>query len=345
MQNVSNNLFDYGTFFKENWKKISIIVLCGFINAFASVVLLYASSTIPNGLDSISFTLSYIFPNTIQYMMLIYLGLNVPLIIFFWKKIKTEFIILTLIYLIFNGLFGIFFGQGFIKDFFINDVFMIIKNGNKWNYKYESTNIVHSGWAILIYMLIAVSINSPTNAWLWKTGASTGGTDIIAYYISIKKKKNVGKFLITIGYLLAFISIIILFLLKKYQTNSLHTINGFQSIGGMQTISTFLFIFIDGLIVNTLYPKYKKVKVKIDVGNDYSLITKWLNDSEYYHPYKIIKIISGHTKKESYSIETIMLYLECDEFIKKAKETDSKAWISVVPISKTFGNFNYSYIE
>lgn len=339
----SQNDFVDKYFWKQNWKNVLIIITCSLFYSFGSIMFLTKSASIPSGLSAVSITLAYVLPYLKKYLTLIYLGLNIPLILFFWNKIKRKFMVLTMIFLVFNALFGFIFGLDVINNFFSEKVFVfidkahIVENG--------ATNIVNQGWPIFIYIILTLTLCSPTSAIVWKHGASTGGTDIIAHFFSTKKKKEVGKFLMIIGYTMATLSLIVVVSLKSVGSNQIkQNINGFQYIFGIQTVSSFVYIYANGIIVNMLYPKYKKVKLIIDSKEHQKIIT-WLEESEYWHPYKIIESTSGYTKQKIYSIETVVLLLESDDIAWKIKKVEPNAWISISPISKIYGRFNYSFIE
>lgn len=344
------NLFD---FVLENWKKILVIILCALCYSFGNVMFLTKASSIPSGLSSISIMLSYIFINLRPYLTLIYLFLNLPLFIIFWKKLKKKFLLLTIIFLSFNALFGFIFGFGEINDFLSNKVFNILPDINSWSDKDifknnkvgATTSIVLLGWPIFIYLAMALIFTSPFAAFVWKMGASTGGTDIIAHYYSTKKKKDVGSLLMLIGYTMASISLLIMYLIKNFGPIEISkNINGFKVLFGIQTWSSFAYILVNGLLINMLYPKYKKVILNIDT-KDPKIISQWLIDSEYWHPYKIKESISGYTKQSIYTISSIVLLLESDDIVENIKKVDPTAWISISPISKIHGRFNYSKVE
>lgn len=338
------NSFSYKLFIIKNWKNILIIVICAFFYSFGNVVFLVKAASIPSGIGAISITLSYIMPILKRYLTFIYLALNIPLIIIFWFKIKRKFILMTIIFLIFNAIFGYVLGIEVISNFLSDKVFIIIENGNIVNSD-GTTEIVKRGWPVFFYIILTLIFCSPSSAIVWKHGASTGGTDIIAHYVSTKKKKEVGLFLMIIGYAMTTFALVLLFLMKKLAPENIASnINGFKYFINIQVVSSFLYIYANGIIINNLYPKYKKVKIKID-SKKHDLIIKWLEESEYWHPYKIIEITSGYTKQKIYTIESIVLLLESDDIINKIKKIDANAWISVLPVTKIYGRFNYSSVE
>ena len=330
-------------FVKKNFKKILIIIVCALFYSFGQVHFLIKAASVPDGVEAISVSLAYILPILSPYLTILYLGLNIPLIIFFWKKVKKPFMITTLIFLCSNAVFGFIFGLAPVEDFFTEHVFVIKEGG--WETVDGTTNYVRDAWPCFVYIILTVAFCSPAAAIVWKLGSSTGGTDLIAYYISNKFKKPVGNFLMITGVSMATIGILFLFICKKtLPTSFANHINGFKHILGPQTICTYLYILLNGFVINLIYPKYKKVKLRIDT-KDPEKITSFFKTIGFWHPYKIESSISGYNRETVYSIESIVLLLESDDIAWKIKKVDSNAWISISPVSKIYGRFNYSKID
>lgn len=338
---------DYKNFFhfiKTNWKKVLIIIVCSLFYAFGQVHFMLKAASVLDGVEAISVSLAYIIPVLKPYLTILYLLLNLPLIIFFWKKIKKSFIISTLIFLFFNALFGFIFGYDPVDKAISEHVIVIVRDANK-NPDTNINNYINLGWPVFVYVILAVTCCSPSSAIIWKLGSSTGGTDIIAYYISSKLKKPVGFFLMATGTLMATIGILFLFISKKVMPENIKNhIYGFDYILGPQTFGTFLYIFLNGFIINLIYPKYNKVKLRIDTKNVDDVI-RALKAINFWHPYKIEQSISGYNRETVYSIESIVLLLESDDIANYIKYFANDTWISMTPVSKIYGRFNYSKID
>lgn len=208
-----------------------------------------------------------------------------------------------------------------------------------------NTLAIEKGWPVFVYSLSAVVLASFAGAISWKFGGSTGGTDIIAYYYSTKNKKPVGTILLIIGSLIVSISLIVLWLFSNYSPDTIkQNINGFNSLFSLQTLASALYVVLFGVLVNVLYPKYKKVVIKIDTIN-VDLIKNYLKESKFNHSYKIHTLTSGWTGKEIYTFETIILLLEVEDLIRNIKKIDPTAWISKSTIKKIYGAFDYSKVE
>ena len=94
-------------------KKTLIILFCSFLYAFANTSLLTKAASVPSGLSSVSMSISLILPFLKPYLNFIYLILNIPLFIIFWKKLKKSYMYLTVFFLVSNAIFGFLIGFDF----------------------------------------------------------------------------------------------------------------------------------------------------------------------------------------------------------------------------------------
>ena len=322
-QETENSLF---TLVLKDWKKIIILFVAAFFYAFGTIIFLVQANTIPSGVSSISQTLLYFFVELKPYVTLIYFGLNIPLILFFWKKVKKQFIIFSFFFMLFNAFWGFILGEYGNP---INDWFIIIKD---WDINKIDTP-GYSTWPIFVYVCLGLLINSIAASIAWKCGASTGGTDIVAYYFSTKSKKDVGNFLWIISICLSFCSIIVLYSGGKY-----------ESFFGIRTICSLFYILFSSFIINQLYPKYRKVMVTIDSKKHKEIIDNF-KEINYWHGFKILESVSGYTEETIYSIQTVMLLLEYKDMKNRIIKIDPNAWITRTPINDLTGNFDYSRID
>lgn len=339
-------------FISINWKKILIIIFCALFYAFGQVQFLLKAASVSDGVEAISTSLAYVLPYLKPFLTILYLCLNIPFIVWFWKKVKKPFMVSTLIFLCCNALFGFIFGLEPVDQFISQKVIVIMKDG--WLPidsvdgvigKSGTTKYVDSGWPVFVYIILTVACCSPTSAIVWKLGSSTGGTDLIAHYISSKLKKPVGNFLVVTGTGMATIGIIFLYICKNTLPASFaDKINGFEYILCPQTFGTYLYILLNGFVINLIYPKYNKVKMRIDTREPEKVIA-FLKSINFWHPYKIETSVSGYNKENVYSIESVVLLLESNDVANKIKSVIPEVWISISPVSKIYGRFNYSKID
>ncbi len=338
---------DYKGFFPlifKEWKKILILILCAMIYAFGQTQFLLKAAVVSDGVEAISGTLSYLLPVLKPYLTVLYMALNIPLIIIFWKKIKKTIMMTTIIFLVFNALFGYIFTLEPIDEFLSHELIVLVEKG--WEVDSTGTsNNVNAGWPVFVYAILTVACCSPTSAVVWKMGSSTGGTDIIAYYFSYKHKKPIGNLLVIVGGVMSLMGIFVLFMCNKFiSPDFTKGINGFKHFFCPQVFGSCVYIALNALVIDMIYPKYQKVKMRIDTKYP-DKIEEFLKEIQFWHPYQIKSSTSGYTKKEIFSIESIVFLLESDELASKIKKIAPDAWISVTPVSKIYGRFNYSKID
>ncbi|WGI36954.1 YitT family protein [Mesomycoplasma lagogenitalium] len=336
-QNQPKNLIEI---IKKRPFSIFMMLISSFIFSFGISIVLFQSKTIPSGLTAIPTLITYIAPSTAPYFTLMYFGLNLPMFIIFWKKIKKSFLYLTLLWIIFQNLWALFFmipiGEwGNIHNFFVYHI--SIKSS--WNI--DQVLLANDDLLPIIYYSVLGSILVGFSIGIaWKFGGSTGGTDIVSYFYSTKKKKPIGRLLFIISISIAFSSLIIFGSLGAFNIGS----GKIYRLFGVQLISTLIYIFMTSSIVNIIYPKYKKVCISI-YTTEPEKISAHLKNINYWHSYSIWKGTSGYTGNDIYKVQTITLLLEVKPILRHLKQIDPKIWISLEPVIETTGLFNTSKVE
>ncbi len=292
------------------------------LNAFINVAGIF-----PTGLMAFANLAVYLSPVNINaFLSLIYLVLNIPLIIFFWKKIRKTYIYKSIFFLIIQALFGLFFLIPELS-WFVNNIFLPGK----------TLEFIRSqGWTILVLSAIGAIIASIGMGLAWKYGGSTGGTDLVTYYFSYKHKKPVGKINIIISLSMVAISFIISIIANRPDT--------IREYWFIVMLGTLVYVFILVTIVDLIYPKYSKVKLEI-YSNDSDRITKHLKMIKFPHSWSIVEFQSGYTGQNKKVISTTILLLELRDLIREIAKVDDKVWINVVKVKTNYGAFNTSSVE
>jgi uncharacterized membrane-anchored protein YitT (DUF2179 family) len=105
---------------------------------------------------------------------------------------------------------------------------------------------------------------------------------------------------------------------------ALHLGGKYDSFFGIRTICSLFYILAASFIINKLYPKYKKVVMRID-SKKYEEIIKHFKDTNYHHGFKLSESISGYTGTTIYTIETVLLLLEYKDIQKQIITIDKNA--------------------
>ena len=263
-----------------------------------------------------------------NYFSIIYLIINIPILIFFWKNLKKQFRIKTTAFLLIQGALGSLFLIPEIKETIIGEI--RFTNPNTTNIDAIRKEV----WPIFVLALLGGLFVGASTAIAWKRGGSTAGSDIIVYYFSTKRKQPVGTMMLIISLGIMIFSFIAGVIFSQQHRD--HWL--------MVLASTTAYIFIKSIIVNRIYPKYSKVKMEIHSSKSKEII-EYLNSEKYNHSFQWSKQVSGYTKKPKDIISTVMLLLEVKDVVKDLKRIDPNIWIMETNIKKVIGLFNSSKVE
>lgn len=314
MNNIYKSIKD------TKWFAYLMISFAAILFNFGIQVFVQVGRTFSSGVSSLVLVPSFLYPSLIPFVPLMYLGLNVPLIIIFWNKIRRSFIIRTIVFLLVQSAFGILF----LNDNISTSIRSLIV-------PYDE--VLEQVWPIFILSMIGGVFIGFSAAISWKFGGSSGGGDFITYYLSTKKKVPVG----TVSFIISMMFLSFAFFLSIGLDPTIRT----KSIPII--ISTILYVFIMSIVINFVYPKYSKIKVEI-----HSLETEKINSmlkKEYHHAWSIEEIESGYIGQKRKKITTVMLLLELKQFKQKILEIDPSSWISISTVKKVIGEFDTSQIE
>lgn len=309
-----------------------MIALSALLYIFGLQSLMTAARTLPAGLGAFAMLPIVIEPTLSKYFSFFYLALNIPLMLLFIKKIKPKFLLRTSFFLVITTLIGILQLIPEVDNFFVNTLEQLIVKKEAGKTLEETT--YDKVWPMLALPAIAGVLVGAGVALSWKYGGSTAGADIVTYYYSTKKKKQVGT-------VTMFVSLAIL--ASTFSVFLATNDKGLKSVWFASIAGSIIYIMMSGIIVNNIYPKYKKVAVEIH-STKMDDITKWM-DANYKHAYRVESSISNYAKCTKQHIVTVMLLLETKDFVKSIKTIDEEAWISVARIEKTFGKFDTTPVE
>lgn len=354
---------------KQYFIKTFFMFVSAFVFNFGVVVFLHQAETIPSGLSGLPLLITLIWEPTRPYFALMYLGFNVPLFIIFARKLRRTFLLHTLEFMVFQIIinfsltFEFLHDNKSISDLFnevfnvapgwSRDIVIISQNGQKTLLENPTT------WPILANGLIGSVFIGTAIAIAWKFGGSSGGSDLIGYYFSTRKQKNVGVVLSIIAVITSVVFLVIFAFARPHHNSALVEVikyadgkvyNVYSDSGqkvwiGMREVTSFLYIVVVTGMITMLYPKYKKVRLEIVCSSGFDVILKYFKDIRYWHAYQISEATSGYTGETVYKIQTIMLFLEAKNIIKDLRNLNPSVWISVNPVNSTLGRFNTHYVD
>lgn len=309
----------------QRTKKFSyfMITLSAMLYTLGIQAFLQEAEIFPTGLSSFVMILTYTIEPIKPYFSLIYLFLNIPFILFFWKKIRKDFFYKTVWFLIVQASLGSLFTIHQINEP-LTSIFETFRP-----YRVGTAANPPSGWPIIIMTLIGSLLAGLGIAISWKYGGSSGGVDIFTYYYSTKKEKSIGKVTMILGIIIALFSFSV----------TLSINDNMIELWYLTLSSTFLYVVISSWIIDWIFPKYSKVKLSIH-SNKCKQIHNFLLKTKFEHGFYLHKIKSGYSGKEKIVIESVILLLEVRPLVKKLLKIDPKLWISIENVRKIIGNFS-----
>ncbi|MGX9358527.1 YitT family protein [Mycoplasma sp. 128] len=346
------------------WRKFPMKVIIMFLSAFfwnlAVGTFLGKAAAVSTGVSALTQIITYTM-DWGRYFGFFYVLLNLPIIFFFWKRNPRLFMVLTIYWMIFQVIIQLIIGNIKVIDNFIKAEVTIysphidgLKEGTKtywraFNYDGAAANGVYDGqtWPIFAYAFIGAALDGLASGIAWKGGGSIAGSNIIIYYISRVKKISVGKVGIIVNLCIATFSTIVLGGLEignLIKSRPWRVEDQPQTRFIVRVIATILYIGLYNVVVDKVYPKYKKIKFEI-YSTRLEKISMKLRETDFAHSWNIYYGTSGKTHKDIGRIEITSLYLEKDFIISLIHSVDKYAWISVVPISEVKGKFNTSSID
>ena len=297
----------------------SVIFMISILYTFSINMFVSVAGILPSGLSAIAFIPSIFIESLTPLITGIYLMLNIPLMLLFRKKIKKTFIYRTMFFLIVQASIGLLFLIPELKTYTNQIIIGTIK-------------VNHDIWPIFLLSTLGAIFVGFSVAYMWKMGGSTAGADIIVYYYSTKKRVSVGfvAFIISILFLTISFTITITF-------NPASRINYASKI-----ISSILYVAINSMILNILYPRYSKVWFEIHTTKK-AQIQKFL--SKYNHAYQIRKVTSGFTKKDKYIFTLAIFHLESKALKNNLLKIDKDIWLSITRLKSVVGKLSTQNID
>lgn len=305
-----------------------IIALMAAIFTIANQMFITVAGTVPTGVMSIAVLLSYAYEGLSNYTSIMYLVLNLPLLIIFWKKSKPRWIRKTAFFIVLQASFGALFLIDGVSDTLKHSFFIAHAADSIDSFRTEI-------WPILLLASIGAAFGGIAMAITWKYGGSTGGTDIIVNYLSNTKNKSVGGLSRIFSISVGFVSYIIIIIINP---------SGQRELWLPILIGTLLYIVIATSMIDKIYPKYSKVK--LDIYSDKIMdINKKFKDDKYWHAWNLVPYVSGLRENDRHMISTTIFLVELREILRMIAKVDDHAWVSVINIKASYGNFSKSYID
>lgn len=150
-------------------------------------------------------------------------------------------------------------------------------------------------------------------------GTSTGGVDIIAQALSLKKGISIGVVSMIVNIILAIIA------------------GGIMQGDWAITLYTFIFIIITNLVVDKIHTAYNYLRIDIVTKNKEELTTSLLNGIK--RGCSILDVEGAYTKEMKYDVYMVISSYELEKAKRIIYKVDPNAFIIVTPVKKIIGAF------
>lgn len=268
---------------------------------------------------------------------------NIPLIFFAYKKISKRFAILTIIYILFNQLFG--YSLSFIPNIHSIQIF-----GNTYlqmdNEIAKLVGLQITAWdsgngafSLMIYSAACAILIGFQYSMLYIIGSSTGGTDVVSFYFAKKKNKNIASSLASINLTCIFISVMIgsftsLMIIDPSISEDPNKL--IQFIFSPNLIFSIFLVIISSIELNYLFPRSKFTQIKIYTKDSFALKNNLIM-AGYKHDI-FINQMHDLNDEPVYTLETICMYIELPNVLSTIRSVDKSSTISINRLSDIDGD-------
>ena len=150
-------------------------------------------------------------------------------------------------------------------------------------------------------------------------GTSTGGVDILAQALNLKKNISIGMFSTIINILLAVIA------------------GGLIEKSWSITLYTFIFIIITNIVVDKIHTAYNYLRIDV-ISKNADAISEALI-AGINRGCTVLDVKGAYTHQEKYDIFMVISSYELEKAKRIIYQVDKEAFIMVLPVKRIIGAF------
>ena len=299
----------------DDWKKnikcavmvtISTVIYCLGVMWFLEPATLY-SGGVTGIAQLISNTLNKFFNFRIDIGVLVFL-MNIPILIFGWKKVSKRFVVCSVISII-------------LQTLLMNSILPVIDFGINTGVNPITGNVVGDGngeMDLILLAFIGGFVSGVGSSLALRYGTSTGGVDILAQALSFKKNISIG-----------FVSLVV---------NVVVATLGAMVFGNPAVLFyTIIRIIVQSVITDKIHTAYNFLKVEIVTTKQEEMSELLLSDIG--RGVTIVSAMGAYTHSEKSILEIIISSYEIHRVVDDARNIDPGVFITVSPVKRVIGNF------
>lgn len=271
----------------KKWIKIiAFTILSAIVQAFALNNFYTSSGLLSGGLTGIGLIINNL-TNGIFPLATFLLVANIPLAILGYFTVGKRFTILSFVNVALTSLFLVIVPQMVtLDDIMLNSIVGGVFNG----------------------LGIALALEA---------GASTGGTDFIALYMSVKKQKAAGNYMLIL--------------------NGAIVMSSAFFFNIEIAVYTLIATFITSQVVDTIHVRYQRVTLAIITSYGDEIVDKLLKNG--IHGVTVLPAKGGYSKDDKSFIYTVVSTYEITGIQEMIFDIDEKAFVNVTSSQKILGDF------
>jgi uncharacterized membrane-anchored protein YitT (DUF2179 family) len=283
-------------FLIENIIRCVIVVVCAFVYSISVLWFLEPARLISIGLTGVSQILNRVFVgmNVNIPIGVFNLVLNIPVLLFGYKHVSPRFVLFSVLSVVTQSVFLLGFIP--IPNLGIN----------------PETDVLFM--AIIGSLGVGASIGVAL-----RFGTSTGGVDILAQVINLKKGFSIGIISMIVNLTLAVIA------------------GGIMQGKWDITLYTFIYIILSNIVVDKIHTAYNYLRIEVITTKGEEL-SKELIDG-MHRGCTIMNAKGAYTKEEKNDILMVISSYELDKARRIIHSIDPKAFIMVLPVKRIIGAF------
>ena len=299
----------------DGWKKniscvvmvtISTIIYCVGVMWFLEPASLY-SGGVTGIAQLISNSCDKFFGISID-LGLIVLLINIPILIYGWKKVSKRFVVCSLISIV-------------LQTLLMNNIIPVLDFGINTGLNPITNEVIPgSGTEIDLLLLSFMGgfVSAVGSALALRYGTSTGGVDILAQAISFKKNVSIGFMSLVVNVIIAILGALVF---------------GNPAVA----FYTIIRIIVQSVVTDKVHTSYNFLKVEIITTKTEEVTQLLLSDIG--RGITIISAVGAYTHTEKSILEIIISSYEMHRVIDDAKRIDPNVFITVSPVRRVIGNF------
>lgn len=255
------------------------------------------SNLLPAGVSGLAMVISRYVINVSDvelWYSIIYISMNIPLFILAYKNIGKVFSVITFLNVI------------------ITSILIAAIPHSFWSFL-EVENMQLLDIALFAGVLSGASIGLAL-----KANLSTGGTDIVALYFSIKKGVSIGKYVMLLNAFVLFLGGILS-----------------EDINAM--LYTLVYIGVSSVVIDMIYMRTKKVMVEVVSLKGEEISEKLLKEAG--HGVTMLPAIGAYSKESKEVLHMVMSARQTREVIEMVHNIDKESFIVQLPVEQVYGKF------